>query len=200
MFIQVFQGQVGDEGRLRRQWDRWHEDLAGQAEGWLGSTAGLATQGGFIAVARFASEEAARRNSDRPEQGRWWAETADCFAGEVTFRDCPEVNVFMGGGSDQAGFVQVIQSQAVDAQRLRASVGQFDALLPTLRPDVLGGTVAWHGDGGFTQSVYFASEAEARAGERREAPEELRGQLEEWQRLISDPRYFDLPDPWLTSR
>jgi hypothetical protein len=75
--------------------------------------------------------------------------------------------------------------------------------MPSYRPcapDVLGGTVAWHGDGGFTQSVYFASEAEARAGERREAPEELRGQLEEWQRLISDPRYFDLPDPWLTSR
>jgi hypothetical protein len=200
MFIQVFQGQVRDEAGLRRQWDRWHEDLAAQAEGWLGTTAGLATQGGFIAVARFASEELARRNSDRPEQGRWWAQTAECFAGEVRFHDCPEVDAFLVGAAAQAGFVQVIQGQAADMERLRASVGQFDTLLPTLRPDVIGGTVAWHGDGGFTQTVYFTSEAEARAGERREAPEHLRAQLEEWQRLLVEPRYFDLPDPWLSSR
>jgi hypothetical protein len=192
------QGQLRDQARLRRQWDRWHEDLAAQAEGWLGPRPGW-PPGRFIAVARFASEEAARRNSDRAEQGRWWAETADCFAGEATFHDCPEVDVFLGGDSDEAGFVQVIQGQAVDVERLRAGAGQFETLLRTLRPDVIGGTVAWQGDEGFTQTVYFTSEAEGRAGERREAREELRGVLEEWQRLIIDPRYFDLPDPWLSS-
>ena len=37
--------------------------------------------------ARFESEEAAQANSDRPEQGAWWAETAKVFDGEATFRN-----------------------------------------------------------------------------------------------------------------
>jgi hypothetical protein len=98
-------------------------------------------------VVRFDFEELARRNSDRLEQDRWWAQTADCFTSEVSFQDCPEVDAFLGGGADQAGFVQVIQGQAADVERLRAAAGQLDTLLRALRPDVIGGTVAWHGDG-----------------------------------------------------
>ena len=35
---------------------------------------GMCDDGTFVALARFESAEAARRNSDRPEQGEWWAE------------------------------------------------------------------------------------------------------------------------------
>ena len=198
MFIQVLQGQVHDEAALGRQFDRWLQELAPQADGWQGTTAGLPTQGGFIAVVRFASEEAARRNSDRPEQDRWWTETAKSL-GEVTFHDCPEVDTFGAGGSDQAGFVQVIQGRATDPERLRQLNAESGDQLRVMRPDIIGGTVAWHGDGGFTQTVYFTSEAEAREGERREMPEDQRGGSAEWQTMIVDARYFDLLDPWLQS-
>jgi hypothetical protein len=47
--------------------------------------------GRFVALARFESAEAARRNIDRPEQGQWWTETAKLFPSEVTFRDSSHV-------------------------------------------------------------------------------------------------------------
>ena len=52
----------------------------------------------------------------------------------------------------------------------------------------------------FTQTVYFTSEAEARAAEQQEPPADVRGLFEESRRLVVDPRYFDLRDPWLLSR
>ncbi|MGH8826627.1 MAG: hypothetical protein ACRDVZ_03295, partial [Jiangellaceae bacterium] len=84
MFVQVIQGRVSDEGQVRTAFDRWVDDLAPGATGWLGSTAGVTEDGRFVALVRFESEEAARRNSDRPEQGAWWAETSQLFIGEAT--------------------------------------------------------------------------------------------------------------------
>jgi hypothetical protein len=72
LFVEVIQGQTADAARLRAALDRWAEDLAPEAIGWLGSTAGVTEDGRFIALARFESEAAARRNSDRPEQDRWF--------------------------------------------------------------------------------------------------------------------------------
>jgi hypothetical protein len=43
--------------------------------------------GQFVGLARFESEAAARHNSNRPEQDRWWAQTAKLFDGEVSFSD-----------------------------------------------------------------------------------------------------------------
>jgi hypothetical protein len=200
MFIQVIQGQVLDQAALRRQLEHWRDELAPKAEGWLGTTAGLPTQGGFIAVFRFESEQAARRNSELPDQDQWWTDTAPALD-EVTFHDCGNVDLMLGGGSDEAGFVQVIQGRTPDPARLRELGQRLEGPLRTLRPDVIGGTIAWHDDGaGFTQTVYFSSEAEARAGERREPPDDVRGLFQESQRLIEGPRYLDLPDPWLWSR
>lgn len=79
MFVQVIQGQVSDAGQVRAALDRWVQELAPSASGWLGSTTGVTDDGRFVALARFESEEAARRNSDRPEQDKWWAETATEF-------------------------------------------------------------------------------------------------------------------------
>ncbi len=70
MFIQVIQGKVSDEAGLRRCMDRWTEDVRPGATGFLGCTQGLCDDGTFIALARFESAEAARRNSERPEQAR----------------------------------------------------------------------------------------------------------------------------------
>ena len=86
VFVQVIQGQVTDAETVREAFDRWAQELAPGATGWLGSTAGVTEDGRFIALARFASEQAARANSDRPEQDRWWAETAKLFAGRPASR------------------------------------------------------------------------------------------------------------------
>ena len=91
VFVQVIQGQVTDAGKVRAALDRWAQELAPGATGWLGSTAGVTEDGRFIALARFESEQAARRNSDRPEQDRWWAETSKLFTGEASFKDSVDV-------------------------------------------------------------------------------------------------------------
>jgi hypothetical protein len=53
MFVQVIQGRVADPARVKAALDRWAEELAPDAEGWLGSTAGVTDDGRFIALARF---------------------------------------------------------------------------------------------------------------------------------------------------
>jgi hypothetical protein len=199
MFIQVIKGSVSDRDELRRRFDSWREQLAAGAAGWLGATGGITDDGQFVGVVRFESPEAARANSDRPEQGEWWAETAKCFVGDVTFTDCIEVDQMWAGGSDDAGFVQVIEGRATDRDRLRQLGTAAEDTLRARRPDILGGTIAWHGDGEFTQTVYFTSEKEAREGEKRELPESERATGEEFLSLMTDLRYYDLREPWLYS-
>src|SRR5215510_13111569 len=111
MFVQVIQGRVSDAAAMRSAMDQWLRDLAPGATGWLGSTAGVTEDGRFIALARFESEEAAQRNSDRREQGQWWMETSKLFTGEVTFGDSSDVTVDVHGDPDQAGFVQLMQGR-----------------------------------------------------------------------------------------
>src|SRR4051794_20591525 len=106
MFMQVIQGTTNDAAGLRRQMERWDDEMGAGATGFLGTTGGVAEDGTAIVLARFESEQAARANSDRREQGAWWDETAKYFDGDVTFRDCPEVDITLAGGSDDAGFVQ----------------------------------------------------------------------------------------------
>ena len=199
MFIQVMEGRVGDVEGLRAQIERWRAELAPGAKGYLGTTAGVTADGRFIGVVRFESEEAARANSDRPEQGEWWAATSGYYDGEVTFTNCPDVDTFGAGGSDDAGFVQVMKGRA-DRSTLASLAAETEALLQRGRPDVIGGTVAWPGDGRFIQTIYFTSEAEARENEKKEpATDEER---EAWERMGSAMQveeFIDISDPWLFS-
>src|SRR5260370_13534165 len=87
MFVQVIGGQVSDPEQVHAALELWSGQLAAGAPGWLGSTAGVTEDGRFVALARFGSEEAARRNSDRPEQGQWRMEASKPFTGEAIFRD-----------------------------------------------------------------------------------------------------------------
>lgn len=195
MFVQFIEGRVADPERLKRQYDRWLEQHSPDVEGWIGSTAGVTDDGvGFLAV-RFASPEAARANSDRPEQGEWWSETEACFEGPVDFLDCEQVELFLGGGSDDAGFVQVIRGQTTDVERSRRMMSEMERELPERRPDVIGGYVGTRGDGTFAQVVYFTSEEEARKGEA--ASSDDAGEMQEL--LKEPPRFLDLKDPWLAS-
>ncbi len=200
MFVQVIQGQVSDASQVRAALDRWLEELAPNATGWLGSTAGVTEDGRFVALVRFESEEAARRNSDRPEQDRWWTDTSKLFTGEATFRDSNDVTVDVNGDPDKAGFVQVMQGRGSDPDRAKELMGQDSAEWAAFRPDVIGSVAVGHEGGGYTMAVYFTSEAEAREGERKEPPPNLKAQMEEMNRLsIGEPEFFDLKQPWLYS-
>jgi len=194
MFVQVIEAKTKDAQALRTQMEAWDREIKPGAEGFLGSTAGVTEDGTFIAAARFETEEAARRNSERPEQGRWWEETAQHLEGEATFYDCRDVDVILGGGSDDAGFVQVIQGYANDKAKLR-EMGQEMEGEASRRRDFLGGFAAWGPDDGFSQFVYFTSEAEAREGEKND--EGIND--EQFGPLIRDIKFLDLKDPWLSS-
>ena len=134
MFVQVIQGRVSDATRVRQGLDDWMARLAEGAEGWLGSTAGVTDDGTFIAIARFDSAEAARRNSGRAEQGEWWSGMSKLFADDVIFHDCSEVVTVRAGGSDDAGFVQVMQGRTGDLARLREVDAMFEQRFPTCAP------------------------------------------------------------------
>jgi hypothetical protein len=152
----------------------------------------------FVATVRFESEEAASRNSDRPEQGAWWAETEKCFDGPVTFMDCPQVDVWMQGGSDDAGFVQVMEGHTSDADRMRNLMQQYADEMHKMRPEIIGATIALHGDGAFVETVYFTSEAEAREQERMAPPPEMAEAMQD-ESMMTDITYMDLHQPWLAS-
>jgi hypothetical protein len=86
VFVQVIQGQVADAEQLRAAMDRWAQELALGAIGWLGTTAGVTEDGRFIALARFTSEEAARRNSDRPNRTGGGPRPPSCSPGRPPSR------------------------------------------------------------------------------------------------------------------
>lgn len=195
MFIQVIQGKIADVDGLRSAVQRWSDEIAPHVTGWLGTTGGVTADGTAIAVVRFESEEAARRNSDRPEQQQWWAEASKHFAGEVTFHDCTETLKFLDGGSDDAGFVQVIRGKVDDVERLKAMAAHDDDL-HRMRPEILGATLAIEKDGTFTQTVAFTDEESARRGEAQDVPDDVREVLEY---AMSGATFFDLRHPWFES-
>ena len=202
MFVQVLQGRATDPAGLKKQWQRWDQEIKPSAQGYLGGTAGVTPDGEFIALARFESEEAARANSERAEQSAWWDETSKYLA-DPMFHDCTEVDLIDGGGSDEAGFVQVIQGKVTDVAKAREIDAAMQDQMEELRPDVIGGIVAWHPQNGrFTNPIYFTSEAEARTNEKKmesaEGFQEFMSQME----AISDgePKFLDLTDPWMSSK
>ena len=200
MFVQVIEAKTSDPAAVRAAMDRWMEELAPGATGWLGSTAGMTTDGRMVAVVRFYSEEHARANSDRPEQGEWWAETAKLFDGEPVFRDSTRVLVDVRGNPDDAGFVQVMQGGSSDPDRAWKLMEEDDTDWSAFRPDILGSISVGHADGRWTMVNYFTSEAEARAGEQKEAPAELQQQMEELMSLSTgEPEFLDITEPWFSS-
>jgi hypothetical protein len=198
MFVQVIQGKVSDASRVRAQLDRWVSELAPGATGWLGSTGGVTDDGTLVLLARFESEEAAQRNSDRPEQGAWWEETSQLFTEEPVFRNSTSVDVDTPGDPGQATFVQVMQGRSSDPDRVRELMASDPTDWASFRPDILGSVSVGHDGGEWTMALYFTSEEEARVGEQKEPPPEMQQLMEEMDALsVGEPAYYDIRDPWL---
>ena len=200
MFVQVIQGQVTDAEQAHAAFDRWVEELAPEATGWLGTTAGVTADGRFIALARFDSADAARQNSESPAQDKWWHEFSSLLSDGGTFHNAEDVVLDLQGDPDSAGFVQVMQGAGSNPERARDVMGQHREEWAAFRPEILGSEVAMYDDGDYTMAMYFTTEAEAREGEQKEIPPELQADMDEMNAFAAGPpTFYDLERPWLYS-
>lgn len=197
IFVQVIRASVDDADQVRAGYHRWFEDLAPGADGWLASTAGITDEGVFIAVVRFASEEAARRNSQRDEQDRWWKEFSRYLADEAIFVESTNVAAFGDDKPDHADFVHVVRGRATGLGDGLGRVAEheqhyvYEHHLP-----IVGGMLIAHEDDGFTELLYYESEDDAR-DEQGHLPREGVTMVERVAGYVLDAEHLHLPDPWL---
>jgi hypothetical protein len=178
--------------------ERWEAEIRPGAAGFLGSTGGVTDDGVGFAIARFESAAAAKANSERAEQGAWWSETEKCFDGPVSFTDSEDVENFLGGGSNDAGFVQVMKTANGPGRDVVHNLDkQFEKHASTYRPDLIGGVRVWTGKSSTVEVNYFTSEAEARGAEGKEPPAELAELFSQYADVIANTEFLDLRDPWL---
>jgi quinol monooxygenase YgiN len=192
MFVQVIKGRTRDGTALRAHAERWTSELRPGAIGYLDGTCGTADEGTFFVLARFQDEAAARANSQRPEQGTWWADLEALLDGEATFRESTDVRLLFDGPSEAAGFVQVMEGTAPDRAKAEAvETPEFQAQLRSLRPDLLGGLRAWFDGGAYVEVAYFTAEDEARQGESSGGFETAQA---DFAAAFGEPTYLDLRD------
>jgi hypothetical protein len=198
MFIQVIEGKTSDVDGFRRFLEERRPEAMKGAIGFLGATTAIAPDGTVVTMARFESTEKATKNAARPEQTAFFDGLKNYLAGEPTFHESTEVETLLGGGSDDAGFVQFMIGNATDKAKAKAAEKEMTPMLQSMRPDVLGGITAWDGDW-WCQAIYFASEGEAREGEKNfeSMSADDRARFEEMMGAYGEPRFVDGPHPIL---
>ena len=166
------------------------------ADGWLGGTYGFTDDGTFFGVVRFDRPRGRDGQLARPEQGALAERMGALFDGPVEFHDSDDVTLLFNGGSDDAGFVQVIRGKVDDSARLRAVMTSDPEGLHAMRPDILGATLAIEADGTYTETVAFTDEESARSGEGQPPPPEIASELEY---AMQGATFYDLRNPWFSS-
>ena len=201
MFIQVIEGSSTRPDVLHRRLELWNRELKPGAIGYLGSTGGCTPDGDCILAVRFESRDAARHNSDRPEQTAWWQGTSRWFAGAVRFHESEDVQVMTHGALEHAQLVQAMDGYVTDLERAHATEADADAVLAAQRPELLGSVTAYFDDGEFTELAYFATDDvardEARGSRQRSTARAAADAFTEWSEVMLVERYLDLTGPWL---
>jgi hypothetical protein len=196
MLVRTVRGCATDPISLHQHWTRWERSLAAGVDGYLGATAGVATDETFIAMIRFAWIDAAERSTKSPQQAARWHDVLGQLRDPVA-EDTERTDVWNKGGSDDAGFVQIRQGRSSHPDRLRdLYVNGQPVRMGPHRPEVLGGMFAWHDNGGFTLSAYFSSEDAARRGENLH---EFKSFFDDIDDVMHDLTYIDLHEPWLST-
>ena len=199
MFVQIIQAKVKDADGVLKSMDTWTSEVGPKVQGWLGTTAGITPDNRFVAVARFESEELAMKNSDSPEQSKWWESLSKNFDGEATFFNSSGVSLSGDGGSDSAGFVQVMQGKVNSIEKAKEMDALMEQETADQRPDVIGSLTAYQEDGSFYSVIYFTSLEEARQGEK-EMTENPPPEMEQWEQLMdTEVKFYDLEEPVLVS-
>lgn len=198
MFIQVIESKTSDAAGVRRILQERRAEAMKDSIGFLGSTTAIATDGTVVTMARFESPEKAAQNSGRPEQTAFFEELQALMTVEPTFHESTECETFGSGGSNDAGFVQFMIGTATDKAKARQAERDLMPDLESMRPDVIGGITVWDGDW-WCQAIYFTSEAEARAGEKKfeTMSADDRARFDEMMSAYGEPRFVDGPSPIL---
>jgi hypothetical protein len=195
MFVQVVQAKTKDKAGVKEMWDRWNSEVKPAASGYLGATGGVTADGDLLVIARFESAEAAERNNNIPEQQQWYSEFEKYIEGEPSFTNYTNVELQEEGGSDKAGFVQIIRTKGGDPEAFKKLDAELAPKMKELRPDVIGGFTAYEPDDA-TSVIYFTSQEEARKNESNPEFQEL---AKRYMELQGEPTFYDLTDPWLES-
>jgi hypothetical protein len=194
MWVQVISGRTKDPEGLIAHGRTWDTEVGNP--GMLGVTAGATDDGRVISIVRFESEEVARASESSPEQQAWVEKMQGFYEGQPTYLESSETQELLGGISPQAGFVQVMRTTGAN----RDQVAKLDAVFEKIagaRKDLLGVFRVWTGPDSSVEAAYFTSEAEARAGESGEMPEELKSVIAEFHDM-GETEYFDLKSPHIT--
>ena len=198
MFIQIIQGQVHAAGRAPRAGATAGADELGPgADGWLGGTYGFTDDDLFVGGRPLRVDARPRcATPSGPSRPAWAEQMMALFDGPVEFHDCDDVTLLMDGGSDDAGFVQVIRGKVDDPAPAQGDADRrHRPMLHEMRPEILGATLAIEPDGTFTETVAFTDEASARSGERQEPPADDARELEY---AMQGATFYDLHHPWFS--
>ena len=197
MFVQMVHGKCSRRAEMRALVDSWCAGIADE-QGWLGGTYGFTDDGRFVGIVRFTDATACVEAAQRPGAAAFWAAALELLDSDIAIHQSDDVTLMFDGGSDDAGFVQVLTGQLKDAARMRYLLADQDmtAMLHASRPEIMGATLAISRDGTFTETVAFTDEARARQGESVRMPEQVQRTLED---AVADVAYLDLRDPWFAS-
>jgi hypothetical protein len=197
VFIQMVQGPCSRQVEMRMLVDRWCTRMADRP-GWLGGTYGFTDDDRFMGIVRYDSEAACRDYGAEPDAGLWWAEAMELMDGDCEVHQSGDVTMMLDGGSDDAGFVQVMRGHVGNADLLRKMTGGTDMtnMLHAARPEIIGSTLAIEEDGSFIETVAFTDEMAARRGEQIQMPEEITQDRAE---AIADVEFIDLHHPWFAT-
>ena len=197
MFIQMVQGRCARQDEMRGIVDDWCGWMADRP-GWLGGTYGFTDDDRFVGVVRFDSREACRDCASAPEAAMCWAGAEALFDGSHEIHESEDVSMMLDGGSDDAGFVQVMRGKVTDADRFRHIMTdtEMTSMLHQARPEIIGATMAMESDGSFVETVAFTDEDSARKGEQLDMPTEVG---EEMAAAMAEVEYLDLHHPWFAT-
>jgi hypothetical protein len=198
MLAETIRGWVSDPKAMGAAFDTWMREIAPGATGLLGSTGGVTDANELFILTLFESEEEARANEARPEQGQFWAEVFDLFRSEPAIQTSTRVYSDTNGDLNSTGFVQIRSGQVSDGDRM-LDLMEGNSSFRTAHEDILGIVGVVSDDGGFTNAVYFTSyEASCRLDEDNDMPSDVQARGEEMMTLVvGEPEYLDLKDPWL---
>lgn len=197
MFIQMVQGRCDRQDEMRGLVDDWCGAMADQP-GWLGGTYGFTDDGRFVGIVRFENSTVCRNNASTSDAAMWWAGAEALFEGSCEIHESEDVSMMLDGGSDDAGFVQVMRGTVADADKFRHVMTDTEMtnMLHQARPEIIGATLAMEPDGTFIETVAFTDEASARKGEQTDMPAEMQSEFES---AMTDVEYLDLHHPWFAA-
>ena len=192
MIAHVVRAHVREAEALREAVLQWRHGLA-RAHRPSGCVVGQTSDGEVIAFLRFATDRAALgATEDAP-----WSSRAGDLVARAVVSVSDDVDTFLAGATAEASFVQVLRGRTVDRELARELMPQADRVLARIRPDIVGGHVAWHSDATFTEVVGFRSAAEARAAEGAPIPEGDQAFIDLSASTHTVDEFLDLTDLWL---